>query len=85
MQHQVVNIRGLDCAVSSSKHQRVNPGTYKGGGGRGEVVATPSSEVLLIVFLDDKTSAPDVFSSCSFIPRAHFETSLVMVSSIVTS
>ena len=31
-------------------------------------------------FLDDKTSAPDVFSSCSFIPRAHFETSLVMVS-----
>ena len=23
---------------------------------------------------------PDVFNSCSFIPRAHFETSLVMVS-----
>ena len=36
----------LDCAASSSKHQRVNPRTYKeGGGGRGEVVATPSSEV----------------------------------------
>ena len=31
-------------------------------------------------FLEDKTSVPDVFSSCSFIPRAHFETSLVMVS-----
>ena len=31
-------------------------------------------------FLDDKTSAPDVFSSCSFIPGGHFETSLVMVS-----
>ena len=31
-------------------------------------------------FLEDKTSAPDVFSSCSFIPRADFETSLVMVS-----
>ena len=30
-------------------------------------------------FLADKTSAPDVFSSCSFTPRAHFETSLVMV------
>ena len=28
----------------------------------------------------DKTSAPKVFSRCSFIPRADFETSLVMVS-----
>ena len=34
----------------------------------------------LKIFLDDKTSEPDVFSSCSFIPRADFETSLVMVS-----
>ena len=34
----------------------------------------------VMAFLEDKTSAPDVFSSCSFIPRAHFETSLVMVS-----
>ena len=33
----------------------------------------------LIFFLEDETSAPDVFSSCSFIPRAHFETSQVMV------
>ena len=31
-------------------------------------------------FQDDKTSAPDVFSSCSSIPRADFEASLVMVS-----
>ena len=31
-------------------------------------------------FLEDKTSAPDVFSGCSFIPRPDFETSLVMVS-----
>ena len=31
-------------------------------------------------FLDNKTSVPDVFSSCSFIPRAHFEISSVMVS-----
>ena len=31
-------------------------------------------------FLKDKTSAPNDFGSCSFIPRAHFETSLVMVS-----
>ena len=35
---------------------------------------------LFLFFLDDKTSAPDVFSSCLFIPRAHFETSLKMVS-----
>ena len=42
----------------------------------------PPHEVFLTFFLEDKTSAPDVFSSCSFIPCAHFkfETSLVMVS-----
>ena len=34
----------------------------------------------LSFFLEDKTSAPDVFSSCSLIPRADFETSLLMVS-----
>ena len=28
---------------------------------------------------DDQTSAPDVFSRCSFIPLTHFEPSLVMV------
>ena len=38
------------------------------------------AEAFLIFFLDDKASASDVFSSCSFIPRTHFETSLVMVS-----
>ena len=44
------------------------PRTYKGRGrGRGKGK--------LSFFLEDKTSAPDVFSSCSFIPRAHFETS----------
>ena len=30
--------------------------------------------------IDDKTSAPDVFSSCSFIPIAHSEASVVIVS-----
>ena len=35
---------------------------------------------LSFFFLDDKTSAPDVFSSCLFITRAHFETRLVIVS-----
>ena len=50
-----------------------------GGGGRG-CHGPPKKEVFLSVFLEDKTLAPDVFSSCSFIPRVHFETSLVMVS-----
>ena len=48
----------------------------EGGGG---VDATPP-KVLLGFFLGDKTSAPDVSSSCSFIPRTHFETSSVTVS-----
>ena len=39
-----------------------------------------SPKVFLSFFLEDKTSAPDVFSSCSFIPRADFEMNLVMVS-----
>ena len=34
----------------------------------------------LSFFLEDKTSAPEVFSSCSFIRLAHFEKSSVMVS-----
>ena len=50
-----------------------------GGGGGGRVLP-PLEVFLFFFFLDDKTSAPDVFSSCSFIPRAHFKTSLVMVS-----
>ena len=44
---------------------------------------TPSSsphKVFLSFFLKDKTSAPDVFSSRSFIPNADFEAGLVMVS-----
>ena len=40
----------------------------------------PPSEVFLSFFLEAKTSAPGVFSSCSFIPCAHFESSSVMVS-----
>ena len=39
----------------------------------------PPSEVFLSFFLEAKTSAPGVFSSCSFIPCAHFESSSVMV------
>ena len=52
-------------------------GSPGGGGGGG---GSPSPEGFLRFFLQDKTSLPDVFSSCSFIPRAHFETSSVMVS-----
>ena len=41
----------------------------------------PLTEVFEFLFLGDKTySAPDVFSSYSFIPITHFETTLVMVS-----
>ena len=50
-------------------------GDKEGGGGW---MAPP--KVILSFLIDDKTSAPDVFSSCSFIPRAHFESSSVMVS-----
>ena len=45
------------------------PRTYEGGGGGGGGGG-----------VDDKTSSPDVFSSCSFTPRANFERSAVMVS-----
>ena len=47
--------------------------------GRDGVDATPP-KVVLTFLLEDKTSALDVFSSCSFIPCAHFESSSVMVS-----
>ena len=40
----------------------------------------PLPKVFLSFFLEDTTSAPDVFSSCSFIPRANFETRSVAFS-----
>ena len=39
-----------------------------------------SHKVFLSFFLEDKTSVPEVFSSCSFIPHTHFEVSFMMVS-----
>ena len=39
-----------------------------------------SQKVFLSFFLEDKTSVPDVFSSCSFIPHTHFKASFRMVS-----
>ena len=56
-----------------------NPRTYKRGMLNPPPPPTPY-KVFLSFFLDDKTSAPDVFSSCSFIPFAHFKLSLVMLS-----
>ena len=47
---------------------------------RGGSASSDPSEFFFSFFLDDKTSAPDVFNSFSFFPRTHFETSLVMVS-----
>ena len=67
--------RLLDFVVSQLE-TTWNPWTYKGGGG---VDATPL-KVFLTFLLEGKTSAPDVFSSCWFIPCAHFESSSVMVS-----
>ena len=60
----------------------LNPRTYKKGEGWLSLCPPPAPLRLFWVFFfqEDKTSAPDVFSSCSFILRAHFETSLVMVS-----
>ena len=53
-------------------------GVWGGGGEKGREVPPPWS--FSEFFLNDKTSTPEVFCSCSFIPRAHFETSLVTVS-----
>ena len=63
------------------KHTRIEIKANQGeGGGVFGVGNYHPSGVFLSFFLDDKISALDVFSSWSFIPRTHFETSLVMVS-----
>ena len=41
-------------------------------------------EVFLSFFLEDKTSVPDVFTSCLLIPCALFETSSAMSVAMVT-
>ena len=48
-------------------------------GGRRGWMPHPPHKVFLSFFQEDKTSVPGVLSSCSFIPRSYFETSLVMV------
>ena len=57
---------------------KLNPRTYREGGGGGG--CHPPCKVFLSFFVEDKTSVPDVFSSCLFIPHAQFERGLVMVS-----
>ena len=53
-------------------------GRTRGGGEGGG--CQPPCKVFLSFFLEYKTSVPDVFISCLFIPRALFERGLVMVS-----
>ena len=59
--------------VKTWNDQILTLGRTRGVGG-----GIPYSEVFLSFILEDKTRAPDVFSSCSFIPPAHFETSSVI-------
>ena len=68
-------LHSIDVIFYFTRKVFLNPRTYRGG----VLDATPH-KVFLSFFLEDKTSAPDVFSSCSFIARADFEMSLVMVS-----
>ena len=55
---------------------QVNPWMYNG---KGDATPLPH-KVFLSCFPRGLKTAPEVFSSCSVIPRALFETSLVMVS-----
>ena len=48
--------------------KNINPLKYKGGGGGG--LPPPPEVFLSFFFQEDKTSAPDAFSNCSFISRA---------------
>ena len=64
-----------------SKLRELTLGCIRGGKGEGGGVdATPPYGFSEFFFLEDKTAAPVIFSSCSFTLRAHFETSLVMLS-----
>ena len=71
-------ILGSHCIGIRNPTSWINPRAYKGWGVV-DVTSPLPHKIFLSFCLEDKTSAPDVFSSCSFIPRADFETSLVMV------
>ena len=65
---------------NDNRPETINPRTYKGGGAEEAGCHPPQGFSEFFFFLEDKTAAPDVFSSRLFIPRADFEPSLVMVS-----
>ena len=59
--------------------KKLTLGRTRGWGGGVMWVDATSLRFFGVFFLEDETPAPDVFSSCSFILRANFETSSVMV------
>ena len=68
------------CFIWINSRDRAGCGAGGGGGGGGAPPPPPPPpSVFLIFFLEDKTSALEVFCSCLFILRAHFEKSLVIV------
>ena len=73
-----MNIYDKRNALFKTKLRELTLGCTRGREGGGWM--PPLHKAFLSFFLEDKTSAPVVFSSCSLIPRAHFETSLVMFS-----
>ena len=64
-----------DCALSANF---LTLGRSRVGGGGASWMPPP--RVFLSFLLEDKTLASDVFGSSLFIPRAHFELNLLIVS-----
>ena len=72
--------RGAHLKISIHVRENSSPGKLTLRRTRGQCqLPTPNKIILSLFFLEDKTLAPDVFSSCSFIPRAYFKASLVIV------
>ena len=76
--------RGAHLKISIPVRENSSPGKLTLPRTRGQCQLPPpppppNKSILSFFFLEDKTLAPDVFSSCSFIPRAYFEASLVIV------
>ena len=74
--------RGAHLKISIHVRENSSPGKLTLRRTRGQCQLPPPAPnkiILSLFFLEDKTLAPDVFSTCSFIPRAYFETSLVIV------
>ena len=65
----------LACSALKRTSQHLTIGRTR----RGEGAGCHAPKVFLRFLLEDKISAPDVFSSCWFIPCVHFEPSLVVV------